>query len=735
MSRRHPKDDYPYVASDIVAIGLEGDARPGILTVMLHEAAGFSIPDQFQEALSSYFPMKNNATRALSVASQAKVLPYAMVDFDRSIALVKASSGTIQSPSWAADTGSSKFDTTTKKSQDVFLGSVRIKPALTDSQISSEEWFQSEAGAGKLRITMAYTTKETLDVEPLKYTHPIGHGSWGEINAVITKDTQRLYALKEIPKSEIITWPEVLRNLRSYMESPFITPITFISQVRTVVCFFSPAVQGGHLFDHLQKAHHFDVQQSTFYAAEILCALESIHKARSHYNGPKPKNILLDSLGHITLCDFSLFSVEKGNAEHAGYLEYPAPEILSSQGITKAEKWWTLGVLLYEMLTGMPPFYDADVNETYRRILSDPVQLPESFSPAAQDILAKLLTLTSAAIYSQNLAQISDKPLAPPNKFYFKSFPTEGDIYGSSSDSSSSIHSQTFIKDDERWEVVDNKEWELVWDSADQTFHFYNRFTDAKEEIKTSHSRTTYTRNGPPSTHQLTGDSTLSELPTQEVKRDALEAIFKTKYKHLVPKLLQTYGMDLNTYILLPKVNPLYHAVELEDFQLAKMLLDTGAELNMKKSIETAPLIKAVKKGNEELTNLLVQRTDRVNCTLALGQAVRQQAMAIVNILLANGIKWDFEESDRPLSCPVCSLGAKDRTPIDWFMPPLVYAVKLGNKNLARLLLAHGADANIDIYLPQPTRQSHTCCIISREEHLEANAALMEAVESSRVKA
>lgn len=198
----------------------------------------------------------------------------------------------------------------------------------------------------------------------------------------------------------------------------------------------------------------------------------------------------------------------------------------------------------------------------------------------------------------------------------------------------------------------------------------------------------------------------------------------------------------------------------------------------MNKTLERVPLIKAVEKGNAELTVLLVQRTNRVNCTLALGQAVRQQASEIVNILLAHGVKCDFEESDRPPPRPVidlggCTFGSKHSTPIDWFMPPLVYAVRLGNKDLARLLPAQGADAKVGYHdlpsrrplrmdcgrpiqlamelrhydivhmlldygagacLAQPTRRSHSCLMISREEHLEATAALMEAIASRTVK-
>ncbi|PON27722.1 AGC/AKT protein kinase [Trichoderma gamsii] len=789
MLPEEPNDDDPYAASDLVAIELEGDTGPGILAVTLHEAAEFTIPDAFQEAVGSDSPAQDNTTTAAKptrIASQDNILPYAILAFDRSVALVKASSGTIQNPLWNADTGSSKFDVFNpseltvslfvKNSDDneegehVLLGSVQIEPTFMESQISSE-WFQSE-GAGKMRITMEYTRKKTLGVGPLGYGNSIGHGGWGDIYTALKKDTKRMYAFKEIPKSEIIPLPEVSRIRHSQAKSPFIIHVTFISQVRTTVCLFSPVVQGGHLFHRLQGAHHFGIKQSTFYAAEILCALEAIHEAGIVYYGPRPKSILLDSLGHIALCDFTLCSVEKGSAESTSYLEYPAPETISGQGFTTAEKWWTLGVLLYEMLTGLPPFYDTDVNEVYRKILFEPLQLPELLSLAAKDILAKLLTQDPDFV--RNL----DKLLLTPNQVDSRSLPIEED----SSDDDSPVHPRNSIINDDEWEIVENEGWKLVWDSTDQIFYFSNPFTHASEEITIPYRRKRNTRNGLLIAHQLTDDTTcnanFSEPPTQEAKRYALEAILKARYKHLIPQLLGEYGMDSNFYLFHPEVTPLYHAVELEDVELAKRFLDAGAESNMKKSLKRVPLIRAVEKGNQELTELLVQSTDRVNCTLALGQAVRQQAIHIVNILLANGVKCEFEESDRPPPRPVediwlgCTLGLKHRTPIDWFMPPLIYAVKTGNKDLVRRLLAHGADANVgyhdlaskrplirvcgrpiqlamelkhhdivqllldfgaDICLAQPIKRSHSCSMMSREEHLEATAALMEAAASRNV--
>ena len=76
-----------------------------------------------------------------------------------------------------------------------------------------------------------------------------------------------------------------------------------------------------------------------------------------------------------------------------GTPEYLAPELLLGQGYTKTVDWWTLGVLLYEMLTGLPPYYDENTNEMYRKFLSEPLHFPgpEVVPPAAKDLLTQLL--------------------------------------------------------------------------------------------------------------------------------------------------------------------------------------------------------------------------------------------------------------------------------------------------------------------------------------------------------
>jgi serum/glucocorticoid-regulated kinase 2 len=100
---------------------------------------------------------------------------------------------------------------------------------------------------------------------------------------------------------------------------------------------------------------------------------------------------LIDYNGHIALCDFGLCKLNMTESEttntFCGTPEYLAPELLLGHGYTKTVDWWTLGVLLYEMLTGLPPFYDENTNEMYRKILQDELRFPDEVSESARDLL------------------------------------------------------------------------------------------------------------------------------------------------------------------------------------------------------------------------------------------------------------------------------------------------------------------------------------------------------------
>ncbi|KAK7731089.1 Serine/threonine-protein kinase [Cytospora paraplurivora] len=138
----------------------------------------------------------------------------------------------------------------------------------------------------------------------------------------------------------------------------------------------------------------FSADASRLYSAELFCALDHLHGLGIAYDGLKPWNILLHSSGHIAIGDPRLFISEKQDTRAAtGPTRYSAPEALLGRGYSKLSDWWTLGILLYEMLTGLPPFYDDSADETRRKILSDsePLQLPDSLALSSKDILTRLL--------------------------------------------------------------------------------------------------------------------------------------------------------------------------------------------------------------------------------------------------------------------------------------------------------------------------------------------------------
>jgi len=381
----------------------------------------------------------------------SKYLPYALLDFDKVQVFVNSVSGSPENPLWAGDNTQYKFDVSrvtelavhlylrnpnapsgSGRSQDIFLGVTRINPRFEEKQKFVEdpkaskkdrekaaaefanrertlghigtEWLDVQYGTGKIKIGVEYVEnrQRALKIEDFELLKVVGKGSFGKVMMVKKKDTHRIYALKTIRKAHIISRSEVAhtlaeRSVLSQINNPFIVPLKFSFQSPEKLYLVLAFVNGGELFHHLQKEQRFDINRSRFYTAELLCALECLHGFNVIYRDLKPENILLDYSGHIALCDFGLCKLDMKDEDRTntfcGTPEYLAPELLLGQGYTKSVDWWTLGVLLYEMLTGLPPFYDENTNEMYRKILSEPLHFPGSdiVPPAAKDLLTRLL--------------------------------------------------------------------------------------------------------------------------------------------------------------------------------------------------------------------------------------------------------------------------------------------------------------------------------------------------------
>ena len=117
---------------------------------------------------------------------------------------------------------------------------------------------------------------------------------------------------------------------------------------------------GGELFTHLNKVRRFPEKRAKFYAAQIICSIGYLHKKHIIYRDIKPENILMGKDGYLFLADFGLakeMSQQDMATSFCGTPEYLAPEIIKNSGHNHAVDWWAIGILIYEMIVGFPPFY------------------------------------------------------------------------------------------------------------------------------------------------------------------------------------------------------------------------------------------------------------------------------------------------------------------------------------------------------------------------------------------
>jgi len=244
------------------------------------------------------------------------------------------------------------------------------------------------------------------DFQPLAV---LGRGSFGKVLLVRKLADDKLYAMKVLKKNHVklknqITNTKTERAILEKINHPFIMHLNFAFQDPKKLYFVTDFMAGGELFFHLRRSVFFSEFRARFYICEIILALEYLHKMNCIYRDLKPENILLDKQGHIKLTDFGLSKItlsktndnEEGKAYTiCGTPEYLAPEILEGKGYTKDVDWWSLGALIYEMLSGHSPF-KAHAKEEFKldpQKFKQPIQFKNHTSPEAKDLIKKLLNL------------------------------------------------------------------------------------------------------------------------------------------------------------------------------------------------------------------------------------------------------------------------------------------------------------------------------------------------------
>ena len=210
--------------------------------------------------------------------------------------------------------------------------------------------------------------------------------------------TNCVFALKIMKKSEVVRLKQVehIKNekeILSEVNHPFIVTLYCAFQDERNLYMLLEFIIGGELFTHLRKAGKFANDHTRFYAAQIVMALQYLHNDSVVYRDLKPENLLLDMIGYLKITDFGFAKkVEDRTWTLCGTPEYLAPEIIQSKGHGKAVDWWALGILVYEMLAGYPPFYDENPFGIYQKILAGKLEFPRHFETHARDLIRKLLT-------------------------------------------------------------------------------------------------------------------------------------------------------------------------------------------------------------------------------------------------------------------------------------------------------------------------------------------------------
>jgi serum/glucocorticoid-regulated kinase 2 len=171
---------------------------------------------------------------------------------------------------------------------------------------------------------------------------------------------------------------------------------------------------GGELFFHLSRLKKLPEQTAKFYFAEILLGLEHLHSLNIVYRDVKPENILLDIDGHIRIADFGLSKIippRQRSFSFCGSPEYMSPEMLACVGHDSRLDIYCLGALLYEMLTGLPPFYSRDTHQMYEAILTEEVSLPPETPNrlVIGDLIGKMMMKDPAMRY-QTLSETKRHP-------------------------------------------------------------------------------------------------------------------------------------------------------------------------------------------------------------------------------------------------------------------------------------------------------------------------------------
>ena len=228
----------------------------------------------------------------------------------------------------------------------------------------------------------------------------LGKGSFGEVYLVKRESTGQYYAMKVLSKSMVVSqnlsrYVFTERNVQSEIKSHFIVRLYCAFQSKSKLYMIMDYCKGGDLGRILQREGRLNLDRARVYLAEVLLAIEELHSREIIYRDLKPDNVAIDEDGHALLIDFGLSKEGVKGTEFTqsfcGSIAYLAPEVLRRSGHGRTVDWYLLGVLLYEMIVGIPPYFDRNKQKLFDNIKRGPLQVPPDMPRDALDLIVNLL--------------------------------------------------------------------------------------------------------------------------------------------------------------------------------------------------------------------------------------------------------------------------------------------------------------------------------------------------------